>query len=149
MALLVSVMAMLMMLALGAGVTLTTMTETTIAANHRDRIQALYAAEAGIDLAVSRLRTTTDWRTAAAANGMAFLQGRLTDLLQSNVVDGRIDVAVLVSPDPNGNEDVLLLQSSAGAPGGIRRSVQVTIRRGPTRDDGAARTIETLSWRER
>ena len=40
MALVTAMMALLMMLALGAGVAMTTLTEGTIAANHRDGIQA-------------------------------------------------------------------------------------------------------------
>ena len=135
---------------LGAGLTLTTMTETAIAANHRDGIQVLYAAEAGIDIAVNRLRTTTDWRgVVEAGNGSPFLQGRLADLVQSPAVDSRIDFAVFVSPDPNGNEDVLVLDSSAGGPGALRRNVQVTVTRGPAEANGGARQIATSSWRER
>ena len=147
MALVTALMATLMMLALGAGVTLTTMTETTVAANHRDGLQALYAAEAGVDLAISRLRGVADWRPVANA-GAPFLQGRLADLLQSSDVDSAIGVTVLVSPDPNGNADVVVVQSSAVVAGGVRRTVQVIITRRPADADGARR-IETLSWRER
>src|SRR5437879_13387284 len=109
MALVTALMATLMMLALGAGITLTTMTETTIAANHRDGIQTLYAAEAGIDLAVSRLRATPDWRAVTTAgNGAVFLQGGLADLLQTSAVDPRLGITVGVSADPAGNDDVLV-----------------------------------------
>jgi hypothetical protein len=149
MALVTALMATLMMLALGAGVTLTTMTETTVAANHRDGMQALYAAEAGADLAVNRLRAVADWRSAAdAGSGAPFLQGGLADLLQSSDVESRIDVTVTLTPDPGGNEDVLVLQSSAIVAGGIRRNIQITIRRRPAEADGTRR-IETVSWRER
>ena len=150
MALVTAMMAILMMLALGAGMTLTAVTEMAISANHRDGIQMLYAAEAGIDLAVSRLRATEDWRAATTApNGTAFLQGHLADFVPSGAVDSRIELTVSVSPDPDGNADVLVLQSRAGAPAGARRDVEVTIRRRAAGDDGTARTIETLSWRER
>jgi Tfp pilus assembly protein PilX len=145
-ALLVSIMAMLMMLALGAGVTLNTITETTIAANHRDGLQALYAAEAGIEVAVSHLRTLSDWRAVADA-GAPLVQASFVDLLQSATIQTRIDVVVSVSADPGGDEHVLVLQSRADGPGAIRRNVQVTIRRVPAADEGGPPVIETLSWR--
>lgn len=146
MALLVSVMAMIVMLALGAGVTLNSMTETSIAANHRDGLQALYAAEAGIEVAISRLRTLPDWRPVADAGGI-FIQGRLGDLLQNASIQEPIDVMVAVTTDPGGDENILVLQSRANGPGAIRRSVQVTIRRIPAASADTAPTIATLSWR--
>ena|SRR2546422_1019322 len=143
MALVTALMAMLMMLALGAGVAMTTLTEGAIAANHRDGLQALYAAEAGIDLAVSRLRTIADWRTVVSGRDPVLpLDGRLVDLLQSGKVDSRLAVTVTVSPDPGGNDDMLVLQSSATVPGGLRRTVQVGVRKRP-----ATGEVETVSWR--
>jgi hypothetical protein len=150
MALVTAVMAMLMMLAISGSVTLNTITETTIAANHRDAIQALYAAEAGIDLAISRLRVMADWTTAAAdPSGTMFVQGSLAAFVQSGAVDPRISIAALIFPDPNGAHDVLVVRSTASGAGGLRRSIQVTIRRAPAADGATARKIETLSWRER
>lgn len=143
MALVTALMALLMMLALGAGVTVTTMTEMTIAANHRDGIQALYAAEAGIELALNRLRAADDWRT--VLNGrdvVTVIDGGLGDLLQSGSVDARSGVIVTVSRDPGEGDSVLEMQSSAIMPGGIRRTVQVTVRRAPSSDD-----LEIMSWR--
>jgi hypothetical protein len=143
-------MAMLMMLAIGGSITLNTITETSIAANHRDAIQALYAAEAGIDLAVSRLRVIADWTAAAPdPSGTMFVQGSLAAFLQSGAVDPRINIAALVFPDPNGAQDVMVVRSTATGAGGIRRSIQVTIRRAPAADGATARKIETVSWRER
>jgi hypothetical protein len=142
MALVTALMAMLMMLALGAGVAMTTLTESTIAANHRDGLQALYAAEAGIDLAVSRLRSSTDWQALVTGGTVTLIDGPLAALLQGATVDSRVMVTVTVSPDPNGDDDVLALQSSAIVAGGLRRTVQVSIRKRP-----ATSEIETLSWR--
>ena len=143
MALVTALMALLMMLALGAGVAVTTMTETAIAVNHRDGIQALYAAEAGVELAVNRLRTVADWRTVVnGRDAVPLVDGRLADLLQSGSVDSRISVVVSASADAAGDDNVLTLQSSAIVPGGVRRTVQVTVRRRPPSED-----IETLSWR--
>jgi hypothetical protein len=147
MALLTALMAMLMMVALGAGLTLTTMTESSIAANHRDGVQTLYAAEAGIELAISRLRTTPDWDAVVrAGSSTPFVAVRLADLAQSSAIDPRFTMVVTVAPDPNGHPDVLVLQSSAGGPGGNRRIVEVTVRRMPP-DANGARAIETSSWR--
>ena len=143
MALVTALMALLMMLALGAGVAVTTMTEVTIAANHRDGIQALYAAEAGIELALNRLRAADDWRT--VLNGrdvVTLIGGGLAGLLHSESVDSRSVVIVTVSRDPGEDDGVLVMQSSAIVPGGIRRTVQVTVKR---RDSSGE--IERMSWR--
>lgn len=146
MALLTSLMAVLLMLGLSGGLTLTTMTESSIAANHRDGVQTLYTAEAGIDLAISRLRTIQDWNTVAAAGTTTFVVARLVDVVQTNSLDSRFGTMVTVSPDPNGNRDVLVLESMAAGPGGNRRSVQVTIMRLPP-DAQGVRAIETILWR--
>lgn len=146
MALLTSLMAVLLLLALSAGVTLTTMTESSIAANQRDGIQTLYTAEAGIELAISRLRTIPDWTTVVAPGASTLVVARLADVVPGITVDSRFGTTVTVSPDPNGNRDVLVLQSSAVGPGGNRRIVEVTILRLPPTADGV-RPIETVLWR--
>ena len=147
MTLLIALMAMLMMVALGAGLTLTTMTESSIAANHRDGLQTLYAAEAGIELASSRLRTTPDWSAVVTTGATrTLLVAHLADVVQSAAVDSRFTITVVVSADPNGDRDVLVLQSTALGPGGNRRNVQVTVRRLPA-DASGARAVDTVSWR--
>ena len=143
MALVTALMALLMMLALGAGVAVTTMTEVTIAANHRDGIQALYAAEAGIELALNRLRAVDDWRTVLnGRDAVTLIDGSLADLLQSESVDARSSVIVTVSRNTGEDDRVLVMQSSAIVPGGIRRTVQVTVTRASSSND-----IEILAWR--
>jgi hypothetical protein len=150
MALATALMAVLMMLAIGGSVALNTMTETTIAGNHRDALQTLYAAEAGIDLSISRLRMTADWTAAAPdPGGTTLVQGRLTDLLQVTSVDPRLNVTAWAIPDPNGDPDVLIVQAVASGAGGVRRGVQVTIRRAPAAPSATTRNIETIFWRER
>jgi hypothetical protein len=147
MALLTALMAAVLLMAISAGLTLTTVTESAIAANHRDGVQMLYAAESGIEIAISRLRTTADWEAAATSDGRAsFVRGRLVDLVQATAVDPRIAVAVSVSADPDGDPDVLVLQSTANGPGGVRRNIQVIVRRLPA-DAHGSRDIEALSWR--
>ncbi len=146
MALAVALMASLLLLALGGGLVLTTMTETTIAANYRDGMQVLYAAEAGLDLAVDRLRSTEDWGPLVnARDGTALVAGPVAGVLQATDVDSRLTVSVLVLPDPKGDADVLVVQSSA-AGGAIRRAVQATVRR-TAPDAAGARDLVILAWR--
>jgi PilX N-terminal len=150
MALVTVLTAVLMMLAIGASAALNTMTETTIAANHRDALQALYAAEAGIELSISRLRLMADWTAAAPdPRGTTLVQGPLADLLQVTTIDPRLNVTAWVMPDPNGDPDVLIVHAVASGAGGIRRGVQVTIRRAPAAPSATMRSIETIFWRER
>jgi hypothetical protein len=148
-ALLTALTAVLMMLAIGGSAALNMMTETTIAANHRDALQTLYAAEAGIDLAISRLRPIDDWGAAAPdPRGTTVVQGSLADLLLVTAVDPRLNVTAWVFPDPNGDPDVLIVQAVASG-GGLRRGVQVSIRRAPAAPSATMRNIEKISWRER
>jgi hypothetical protein len=150
MAVLTALTAVLMMLAISGSVALNTMTETTIAANHRDALQVLYSAEAGIDLGISQLRTIDDWRAAAPdPQGTMLVQGSLTDLLQLTGVDPRLRVTMWVFPDPSGDPDVLIVQSVASGGGGLHRGVQVTIRRASAAPGATTRNIETILWRER
>jgi len=145
MALAVAMMASLLMLALGGGLLLTTTTEMTIAANHRDGMQVLYGADAGVDLAVDRLRLTADWQPLAnARDGTVLLAGRLADVLQ-NPATGALTVSVLALADPSGDPDVLIVQSSAAA-GAIRRTIQATVhRRAP--DAAGERDVTIVAWR--
>ena len=150
MALVTALTAVLMMLAIGGSAALNMMTETTIAANHRDALQLLYSAEAGIELGISRLRPIDDWRAAAPdVQGTMVVQGSLADLLQVTGVDPRLSVTTWGFPDPNGDPDVLILLAVASGGGGLRRGVQVTIRRAPATTSATMRNIETISWRER
>jgi hypothetical protein len=150
MALVTALAAVLMMLAIGGSVALNTMTEATIAANHRDGLQTLYAAEAGIDLSISRLRIMADWTVAAPdPRGTTLVQGTLANLLQVTTVDPRLTVTAWVIPDPKGDPNVLIVQAVASGAGGIRRAIQVTIRGAPATPSATTRNIETIFWRER
>jgi hypothetical protein len=150
MALVTALTAVLMMLALGGSVTLNTMTEATIAANHRDGLQTLYAAEAAIDLAISRVRMMADWTAAAPdPRGTTLLQGTLAHLLQVTTIDPRLTVIVWAVPDPNLDPNVLILQAVASGAGGIRRTIQVKIRRAPASPSATTGNVEVIFWRER
>ena len=146
MALTTSLMAMLLMNALTSGLTLMTTTETAIALNHRSGLQTIYAAEAGVELGITQLRSTPDW-VAFVRNGSAMLTTvPLADVAQVAGLDRRYVVTVTASPDPAGNPDVLVLHSNATGPGGTQRAVEVTITRLPP-DASGARAIETTVWR--
>jgi hypothetical protein len=149
-ALLTALTAVLLMLAISGSIALNAMTEITIAANHRDALQTLYGAEAGIDLSIMRLRSTIDWSGVAPdPGGTVLVQGRLVDLLQVAGLDPRLNVTAWVVPDPNGDPDVLMVQAVASGGGGLHRGVQVTIRRAPAAPGATTRNIETILWRER
>ncbi len=76
-ALLIALMAMLLMLALGTALTLTTITETRIAASYRDGIETFYAADAAIERAVEDLRMMPDWNgLPASATTSTFVDGQ-------------------------------------------------------------------------
>jgi hypothetical protein len=79
-ALITTLLAMLLMLVLCAALTMITITETKIAANHRDGIELLYAAEAGIELAISDLGRASDWSSV--------LSGATTSIFAEGLPDG-------------------------------------------------------------
>jgi len=60
-ALVITLMALSLLLALGVALAMTTNTETRIAANYRDGVEALYAADAGVERAIQDLATASDW----------------------------------------------------------------------------------------
>jgi hypothetical protein len=150
MALVTALTAVLMMLAIGGSVALNMMTETTIAANHRDALQMLYAAEAGIDLSISQLRVIADWTVAVPdTRGKTLVQGPLANLLQVPTVDPRLNVTASVFPDPNGDPNVLVVQAVASGAGGLRRTVQAMIHGAPPAPSATTRNVVTIAWRER
>jgi hypothetical protein len=75
-ALIIALMAMLLLTALGMALTMTTMTETRITGNYRDGSEALYAADAAVELVMQDLLTVSDWNSV------------LTGTTQSAFIDG-------------------------------------------------------------
>ena len=154
-ALIAALMATMLMLVLGTALMMTTITETRIAAHYREGIEVLYAADAGIELAVSDLRSMPDWSgmliggtTSAVADGQPdggpwrlHARGALADMLPGTPVNPLISVVVWVAEDPSGAQGALTLRAEAHGPRGARRVVEATIRRGSD--------IQRLSWRER
>jgi hypothetical protein len=74
--LILAMMALLLMSALGAAVILTTSSESVIAGNYRNSIEALYAADAIAERAVAELGGISDWDAV------------LNELVRSSIVDG-------------------------------------------------------------
>jgi hypothetical protein len=60
-AVILAVMASGLLLAAGTAIVLTTTVESSIASAFRGRYEVLYAADAGLELAISDLRNVTDW----------------------------------------------------------------------------------------
>ena len=64
MALIATLMAALLLVALAGVLAPLSMIETAVGVNHRRAVQALYAAEAALELAVAELGSLSDWSTA-------------------------------------------------------------------------------------
>jgi hypothetical protein len=62
-ALVLVLLSMLLVSALGMALMLVLGTETLVAAHHRDSVEALYAADAGLERALQEVITTSDWNT--------------------------------------------------------------------------------------
>ena len=60
-ALVVALLSMLLLTALGMSLMLTTTTETMITGNYRDGVEAMYAADAGIERTMQDVLTVPDW----------------------------------------------------------------------------------------
>ncbi len=75
-ALVIVMMAITLLTALGTALTLTTITETAIAANYRDATEALYAAEAAVEFVMQEIAAVPDWRDLLTESGRsAFVDG--------------------------------------------------------------------------
>jgi Tfp pilus assembly protein PilX len=76
-------MAMLLLTALGMALVLTTTTETMITGNYRDGVEAMYAADAGIERTMQDLLTVPDWN-----NVLASSDGFTSNVTSSFTADG-------------------------------------------------------------
>jgi type IV pilus assembly PilX-like protein len=94
-ALVIALMAVLLLTALGAAVVMVTNTETKISANHRNSLEALYAADAAVERVVQDLLMVPRWNDIlTGASQSAFSDGSLSD---SKTLPGggtmRLDIA--------------------------------------------------------
>jgi hypothetical protein len=91
-ALIVALMAMLLLTALGMALMLTTTTETMITGNYRDGVEAMYAADAGIERTMQDLLTVPDWNNVlSSADGFSsdVTSGFTSSTLSVTLGDGR------------------------------------------------------------
>ncbi len=79
-ALVIALMAVLLLTALGATVVMVTNTETKISANHRNSVEALYAADAAVERVVEELLMVPRWNDILTGTAQsAFSDGVTTD----------------------------------------------------------------------
>jgi len=166
-ALVLALMGMVLITTLGGALVVLTATETRIAASFRDGLEAFYAAEAGIALAVVDLRTA-DWDAVLAGTSKSsavdpsfdldlarrdldddagerdwrpYAYGSLANLVPGADVGRRFSVVVWVAAGPAADDTLIVLRSHAYGPGGVRRIVEATV----------GRTIDgprIVAWRE-
>jgi Tfp pilus assembly protein PilX len=75
-ALIVALMAMSFLLALGLALALTTATESRIAGNYRETVEALYAADSAVERAIQDLVSASDWDSVLnGATTSSFIDG--------------------------------------------------------------------------
>jgi len=78
-AMIIALMAMSLMIALGTALMLTTVTETKITSNFRNNSESLYAADAGLERALTDLLTVPDWNNLlSGATKSALVDGAAT-----------------------------------------------------------------------
>lgn len=84
--------------------TLAVLTETAVAANHRDAAHALYAAEAAVEFVIQEIGLTEDWSEMLAAPGQSsFVDGEPAGVRQAGAADidlseATVDVSLAVTP---------------------------------------------------
>ena len=135
-ALVFALLAMTLLVVLGGALVMATVTETTIAARHRDGIEAFYAAESALAHTLLALDREMDW--GAVVYGSAwrrFEEAPLGDLIGTAGAPHLVTVWVRDAGD--GQVDVRV----SAAHGGRARVVEATV----ARRDGSTRV---LSWRE-
>jgi PilX N-terminal len=92
MALIVALLSMLLLTALGMSLMLTTTTETMVTSNYSSGVEAMYAADAGIERTMQDLLTVSDWNTVlASADGVRSntMSGFTSSDMSPTLGDGR------------------------------------------------------------
>lgn len=145
--LIVALMSIMLMSALGSALVLTTVTEMTIAGNHREATSAFYAAEAAVEWTMQELRLQSDWSALTTNN--PYLDSRLDDLLPPGAAQSQMRVVVELTPPPATDEysgmDVLRITGHAYGTSGGHRAIEVTVGRPATAGPVA---VTVLNWRE-
>jgi hypothetical protein len=132
-----------------ASLALVTLTETAIAANYRDAVETLYAAEGAVEFALQEIARVEDWPDLTGGRAQAaFVDSPFQDLVPEVVGLSRVDVAVWLAERSPGPKDdaasprVLSVVGEAHGPGGSRRAVEVLVEKA----DSSA--VRVLAWRE-
>ena len=156
-ALVIALMAMLLLTALGMALMLTTTTETMIAANYRDGIEGMYAADAGIERTMQDLLTVPDWNNVLASNdgvSSRLMSGFAGDSMAPVLGDGRVlnlskATAAIncpqVSPTPTSCSDSQMNTSTAERPWGTNNPRWRLYAHGPVQDFLPTGTINSRS----
>ena len=106
MALVIVMMTITLLTALGAVVTLATITETAIAANHRDAVEALHAAEGAVEFVMQELADVADSSGVIAESGRsAFVDGpaggiRTVGAVTLDLTQATGDANAIATPTP-------------------------------------------------
>jgi len=139
-------MAMMLLTALGMALMLTTTTETMIAANYRDGIEGMYAADAGIERTMQDLLTVPDWNNVIKTDDNVrshLMSGFTADSIAPVMADGRtLDLAKAtaavncpqVSPTPSACTDGQMDASTAERPWGANNPRWRLYAHGPVSD---------------
>jgi hypothetical protein len=152
-AVVLALLAMVLLGALGAALLVGADVETRVAANYRDGMAAVYAAETAIEMVLPDLLASPDWPALVEAlppvpgapGWTVYFEAPLRDLVPAAGVLQDLDVGVWIAEDPTAPVERLSIAGRAHGPGGIRRTVQATIVR--TAVSGAPQ-LRIAYWRE-
>jgi hypothetical protein len=141
-------MTITLLTALVASLALVAVTESAIAANYRQSVETLYAAEAAVELALQEIARIEDWSELIGEPEHAFVDGLFRDLVPGVAGASSAHVAVWLTDrsaeptDDGASPRVLSVVGEASGPRGSRRVVEVLVEKG----DSSA--VRLLAWRE-
>lgn len=148
-ALVIVLMTITLLAAMVASLALAVVTETAVAANYRQAVETLYAAEAAVEFALQEIARVEDWSDLIGEPGQAaFVDGPFQDLVPGVAGASTVHVAVWLadrSPEPKDDAApprVLSVVGEAFGPRGSRRAVEALVEKG----DSSA--VRLLAWRE-
>jgi hypothetical protein len=131
---------MALLLAIGGALATLVAAETAIASRYRDGIEAFYAAEAAIEIAIARLRATPDWSALLGGRSgwQPYARTSLAEIAPAAGARPPVDLDVRVRDAGAGTLGVRA--AARGAPG-VRRTVEVIVVR-------AGSDVRVVWWRE-
>jgi hypothetical protein len=142
-------MTITLLTAMVASLALAVVTETAVAANYRQAVETLYAAESAVEFALQEIARVEDWSELIGEPGQAaFVEGPFQDLVTGVTGASAVHVAVWLADRSPGPKDdaapprVISVVGEAFGPRGSRRAVEVLVEKG----DSSA--VRVLTWRE-